>query len=134
MQGSGGATASGGVTGSGGANGFGGAPTSPLATFTTMREIVNVTCGGGGCHNDETKPMLVDDATLYTTLTTYKAAKCGNRVLVKPGAPAESAFYLAQAAMCGATLARMPSGCVDNCTPPDYLEGIRQWIVAGAPK
>jgi hypothetical protein len=120
--------------GSGGAMGFGGAPTSPLGNWATMREIVGVTCGGGGCHNDNTMPMMVDDATLYTTLTTYKATKCGNRLLVKPGAPQESAFYLAQAAMCGSTLARMPSGCVDNCTPDEYLEGIRQWIAAGAPK
>jgi hypothetical protein len=28
----------------------------------------------------------------------------------------------------------MPFGCVDQCTPPDYLEGIRQWILNGAPK
>jgi hypothetical protein len=28
----------------------------------------------------------------------------------------------------------MPKGCVDNCTPPDYLDGIKQWIAAGAPK
>jgi hypothetical protein len=26
----------------------------------------------------------------------------------------------------------MPLGCVDNCTPADYLEGVRQWIANGA--
>jgi len=28
----------------------------------------------------------------------------------------------------------MPFGCMDQCTPPDYLEGIRQWILNGAPQ
>jgi hypothetical protein len=35
--------------------------------------------------------------------------------------------------LCGDSLAKMPFGCVDACTPPDYLEGIRQWIEAGSP-
>jgi hypothetical protein len=106
-----------------------------LANFATMHEIVFTLCGGSGCHQPgDTLPTLLDDAKLYSTLTSYVAKKCGNRVLVKPGSPEDSAFYLAQAGRCGDTLSRMPFGCVDQCTPPDYLEGIRQWIQNGAPK
>jgi hypothetical protein len=76
----------------------------------------------------------LDEAKLYSTLMTFVADKCGNRVLVKPGAPSESAFYLAQMGQCGDSLPQMPNGCVDNCTPADYLDGIRQWIENGAPE
>jgi len=86
-------------------------------------------------------PLLVGlDATkLYTTLTTYKSKRCGNFFLVKPGAPQESAFYLAQkGGLCKDAdtskkpLDQMPFGCSDGCTPDDYLEGVRQWIANGA--
>jgi hypothetical protein len=76
----------------------------------------------------------VEGTQLYSTLMTFVSQKCGNRVLVKPGSPEDSAFYLAQAGLCGNTLPRMPFGCVDRCTPPDYLEGVRQWIQNGAPQ
>jgi len=100
-----------------------------------MHEIVFTLCGGSGCHQPgDTPPSLLDDAKLYSTLTTFVSTKCGNRVLVKPGSPQDSAFYLAQAGQCGNGLAQMPFGCVDQCTPPDYLDGIRQWILNGAPK
>jgi hypothetical protein len=105
---------------------------SPYANFAAIRDIVTFKCGGAGCHSGEREPRLVDEAKLYTTLTTYVAQRCGNRLLVKPGAPEESAFYLAQHALCGTNLPQMPLGCVDNCTPPDYLEGVRQWIANGA--
>jgi hypothetical protein len=95
--------------------------------------IVQLQCGGGGCHN-EGQPPLLFDGDLYARLTTYVSARCGNRLLVKPCAPDESAFYLAQAGRCGAGLERMPKGCVDLCTPDNYLEGIRQWIASGAPR
>ena len=51
-------------------------------------------------------------------------------MLVKPCAPEESAFYVAQKGTCG-DVPQMPFGCLpefDNCTPADKLEGIRQWI------
>jgi hypothetical protein len=105
---------------------------SPYANFATIREIVLFKCGGAGCHSGEREPRLVDEAKLYSTLTTYVAQRCGNRLLVKPGSPDESAFYLAQKGLCGTNLPQMPLGCVDNCTPPDYLEGVRQWIANGA--
>ena len=76
----------------------------------------------------------LSDADLYNTLTTYKTTKCGQRVLVKPCSPDESAFVIAQAGTCGDVL-QMPFGCApqyDNCTSADKLEGIRQWIANGA--
>jgi hypothetical protein len=133
-----------GNAGSGGHAGGGGAPvncsaggstggSSALANWDTMRMIVQQQCGGPGCHNDTQTPHFVDDANLYATLTTYVSTMCGNRVMVKPCFPEESAFYLAQRGECG-TLEKMPKGCSDLCTPDSYLEGIRQWIANGAPK
>ena len=77
-----------------------------------------------------------NDTTLYNTLTTYKVTKCGGRVLVKPCAPEDSAFYRAQndPTTCE-MLPQMPFGCGGgNCTQPDDLEIVREWIAAGAPK
>jgi hypothetical protein len=79
------------------------------------------------------EPRLVNDAQLYATLTSFVAKRCGNRTLVKPGSPEDSAFYLAQRGQCGTDLPLMPLGCVDNCTPPEYVEAVRQWISLGAP-
>jgi len=129
--GDGGSSATGGAFGTGGASG-----TSTLATFASVHDVVFTLCGGSGCHEPDNTPpaLLVDDAKLYSTLLSYVSSYCGNRVLVKPGSPQDSAFYLAQAAQCGDSLPQMPLGCVDACTPPDYLEGIRQWIENGAPQ
>jgi hypothetical protein len=99
-------------------------------------------CFGSDCHTEgDREPFLLGlnstplgDAALHDKLTTYRTVKCGQRVLVKPCAPDDSAFYLAQAGRCG-ELAQMPFGCMpefDNCTPADKLEGIRQWIASGA--
>lgn len=131
-------SAGGGSSGSGGAGGAAAASgtTSQYANFATMIEIVQVKCTGSGCHNGGTLPTMVgiSDAKLYTTLTTYVAQSCGGRVLVKPGSPDQSAFYLVQKGLCGDSLPQMPLGCVDTCTPDDYLEGVREWIVNGAPQ
>ena len=126
-SGAGGASALGGTSGAGG---------SSLANFATIHDIVFTLCGGSGCHQPGDTPpaMLVDDAKLHATLTSFVSQLCGNRVLVKPGSPQDSAFYLAQAGECGPSLPQMPLGCVDNCTPPNYLEGVRQWIANGAPQ
>jgi len=142
-SGSGGKGTGGSVSGSGGATASGGASgTTGLATWANLRDVVDNTCFGSDCHvQGDRQPYLLalsaaplSDADLYAKLTTYKAAMCGNRVLVKPGAPDDSAFYLAQAGKCDG-LPQMPFGCVpayDNCTPMDKLEGIRAWIAAGA--
>jgi hypothetical protein len=108
------------------------------ATFGDIKTVIGFYCGGAGCHNETQSPNLFpnDDAKLYATLTTYKVTKCGGRVLVKPCAPEDSAFYRAQnnPTTCE-TLPQMPFGCGGgNCTQPDDLEIVRQWIAEGAPK
>ena len=130
-----GGAGSGGASATGGSSGLGGS-SSQYANFATVSEIVQAKCGGSGCHNGDTPPSMVgiSDAKLYTLLTTFVSKLCGNRVLVKPGSPDQSAFYLAQEGLCGNTLSQMPLGCVDNCTPVDYLDGVRQWIANGAPQ
>ena len=119
--------------------------TSALATWANVRDVVDNTCFGSDCHTQgEQAPTLLglnsaalSDTALYTELTTYTTtALCSQRLLVKPCAPDESAFYLAQAGMCGASLPYMPFGCspaYQNCTPDDKLQGIRDWIANGAP-
>jgi hypothetical protein len=123
--------------------------TSTLATWANVRDIIEPAvplggCYGADCHREgEREPILLEasgttrlsDAALYQKLMTYRTVKCGGRVLVKPCAPEDSSFYLAQTNACG-DLLQMPFGCVpayDNCTPADKLEGLRQWIANGAP-
>jgi hypothetical protein len=151
-RGTGGTSGSG---GSGGVNGMvscgGASGTSALATWANVRSIIEPDsaqpggCFGADCHRQgEREPVMVgtisdplSDTDLYNKLTTYRtSAKCGNRVLVKPCAPDDSAFYRAQAGTCG-ELPQMPFGCLpefENCTPADKLEGLRQWIANGAPR
>ena len=124
--------------------------TSTLATWANVRDVVDMTCAGADCHETR-EPLMygstgpLTDAALYSKLTTYVAPQCGGRMLVKPCAPDDSAFFRAQAHMCeglagtllGMPLPYMPYGCdpmYDNCTPADKLEGIRQWIANGAPR
>lgn len=115
--------------------------TSDLATWANLRDVIENGCYGADCHREgEREPVLLgvsgalSDGPLYEKLTNYKTEKCGKRVLVKPCAPNDSAFYLAQTGMCG-DVPQMPFGCLpefENCTPADKLEGIRQWIANGA--
>lgn len=122
--------------GNGSAAASGGA--SPYANFATVVQIAQVKCGGAGCHaGGDQKPTLLgaDNGSLYSTLKTYVVKACGNRLLVKPGAPQDSAFFLAQKGQCGSELPQMPLGCSDDtCVPSDYVEGVRQWIANGAPE
>jgi len=137
-----------GTGGSGPVSCGGASGTSELATWANVRDIIEgsspppMGCFGADCHTaGDRKPTLLglnstplSDAVLYDTLTTFKTTKCGKRVLVKPCAPDDSAFYLVQANKCG-DMPRMPFGCLpefENCTPADKLEGIRQWIANGA--
>jgi hypothetical protein len=133
--GAGGAVPSGGAGGGDPGSG-GGAGSAQPASFATVREIVNATCGGSDCHQPGGTPpaLLTDDARLYANLLSFVAKACGGHVLIKPGAPQESAFYLVQTGGCDDPSFKMPLGCVDRCTPPDYLEGVRQWIIQGAPR
>jgi len=131
-------------TGGTGGHGSGGvgascsaAGSSSNGTFAHVKEVITFYCGGTGCHNAGQEPNLFpgNDATLYKTLTTYKVSKCGNRVLVKPCAPDDSAFYRVQTEPTGCSpLPQMPFGCGQgSCTDPDDLDGVRQWIASGAP-
>jgi len=123
--------------GSGGSPGTGGANCQPgstagYANYPGVKEILHFYCGGSGCHNEGQSPKFFEDATLYSTLTTYKVVGCQNRVLVKPCSPDDSALYLVPQGMCP-LVEKMPLGCVDNCVVPDDLAAIRQWIANGAP-
>jgi hypothetical protein len=137
----------GGGAGTGPVSCGGSSGTSDLATWANVKDViegrVGVGCFGADCHTKgDRNPYLLEleakprpEADLYATMRTYRTTKCGQRLFVKPCAPEESAFYLAQAGMCG-DIAYMPFGCdpkYENCTPPDNLEGIRQWIAKGAP-
>lgn len=135
----------GGMVSCGGSSG-----TSTLATWANVRDVVDITCAGADCHETREplmigSPVALSDTAVYTKLTTYVAPQCGGRMLVKPCAPDDSAFYRAQTGMCeglagsilGTPLPYMPFGCdpiYDNCTPADKLEGVRQWIANGAPR
>jgi hypothetical protein len=138
----------GGGSGGGMASCGGSSGTSDLANWANVRDVIDNGCFGSDCHREgEREPILLSggltplsDAAVYSKLTTYKAIKCNNRVLVKPCSPDESSFYKAQTGTCeglgGIALAQMPFGCLpefDNCTPANKLEGIRQWIANGAP-
>lgn len=146
-----GGTGGGGAAGTGGMVACGGAPaTSDKANWAGVREVVDLTCQGADCHaQGDREPILfgltgpLSDADLYTKLTTFKSARCMGRMMVKPCAPTESAFYLAQAGLCegggggDGPLPYMPFGCMpiyDNCTAAPLLEGIKQWIAKGAPR
>jgi hypothetical protein len=126
-----------GGAGGGVGSGTGGASCTPgstagYANYPGVKDILHFYCGGSGCHNEGQAPKFFDDATLYSTLTTYKVAGCQNRVLVKPCSPDDSALVLVPQGMC-AMVEKMPKGCVDNCVVPDDLAAIRQWIANGAP-
>src|SRR4051812_35421654 len=130
--------AGGGAAGSASCNPAATGGSSGSATWSDVKTVVGFYCGGSDCHNSGRTPNLFPDTdtTLYTTLTTYKVAKCGGRVLVKPCAPDDSAFYRAQSdpTTCE-MLPQMPFGCgAGSCVQPDDLAMVRQWIAAGAPK
>jgi hypothetical protein len=120
-----------------------GAGASPYANFSTIQQIVQFKCGGASCHNSGMQaPAFQDDANLYNALTTSKAPDCMNLTLVKAGDPSHSAMYLAISGTCGGGVPQMPDGCTGgdpngpaySCLPPDYIEGVRQWIANGAPQ
>jgi hypothetical protein len=133
------ATGSGGQAGNGSAATGGAAGASPYANFTTIQQIVQYKCGGSSCHNSVQNPMFMDDSNLYSALTTSKAPDCMNYLLVKAGDPTHSAMYLAISDACPC-VPQMPDGCTGgdpngptySCLPPDYIEGVRQWIANGA--
>lgn len=133
----GGSSGQSGTGGGASCNPGGAGGTSSFATWSGVKTVIGFYCGGAGCHNEGQPPNYFpdNDATLYRTLMEYRVTNCGGRVLVKPCAPEESAFYRAQTEppMCD-PLPRMPFGCgPGSCTSPEDLEDVRQWIAKGAP-
>lgn len=93
-----------------------------------------MTChvGPGTCSH--APDLQNDQGQLYETLTTWTSPKCGDRKLVDPGNPDNSAIVLSMEAECG-DLLRMPYGCsVEGCQADPYLPDLRQWILDGAPQ
>lgn len=102
-------------------------------------------CHSGG-HDHSAVPLrLVEDADLYTELTTHVSVKCGNLKTVEPGVPAESALVKVLKEGCtdvvppDAPIPRMPYDCVQNefentCVADEHIAAIEQWILDGAPQ
>lgn len=106
-------------------------------SFARVAELVEyycVTChvGPGTCSH--APDLQNDQGQLYETLTTWTSPKCGDRKLVDPGNPDNSAIVLSMESGCG-ELPRMPYGCaVEGCQADPYLPDLRQWILDGAPQ
>ncbi|WP_437324758.1 hypothetical protein [Sorangium sp. So ce381] len=139
-QGSGGDGAGGATASSSTSAGTGGGGSAVDPTFETVREVVaQAGCSTASCHNGEAKPTLVDDNTLYTTLTTHISEACGDIPLVTPGEPEQSALVKILKGPCG-DIARMPNGCVGvpgpeyTCLLQEYIDAIEQWVANGAPQ
>jgi hypothetical protein len=82
-----GGSATGGAGAGGPATGAGGA----TASFATLKNIIQMSCFGGLCHDLPEHPLKLKlDDQLYTTLTTHQTKTCGP--LLKPGSPQESAL------------------------------------------
>ena len=141
MGGASGAGASGGGTS--------GSDSDIPATFETIKLVLGgggniMPCSAAPCHGvngmaPPGKPLELpptNDAQLYTNLTTYVSAACGNLKLVTPGDPAQSALLKILSGPCGMT-PRMPYGCTadaGDCIPDDYIAAVKQWISNGAPR
>ncbi|WP_437544686.1 hypothetical protein WME97_36505 [Sorangium sp. So ce367] len=137
-QGSGGDGAGGATASSSTSAGTGGGGSAVEPTFETVRAVVAQTgCSDASCHNGEAEPRLLDDETLYATLTTHISEACGDIPLVTPGEPEQSALVKILKGPCG-DIARMPNGCVSEpgpeytCLPQAYIEAIEQWVADGA--
>ncbi|WP_044966549.1 MULTISPECIES: hypothetical protein [Sorangium] len=94
-------------------------------------------CSDATCHNGEAQPTLLDDETLYATLTSHISEACGNIPVVTPGDPARSALVKIIKEPCG-DAGRMPRGCNPapgpeyTCLPQEYIDAIEQWVLDGA--
>jgi len=114
-------------------------------TFATVRTVFQgggaiQGCASAPCHTTgsmepPSHPLsLLNDSNLYTTLTSYVSAACGNDKLVEPGHPESSALITILNGPCGAT-PQMPYLCSgDSCIPSDYIAALSQWIANCAPE
>ncbi len=104
-------------------------------------------CHSGG-HDHSAVPLrLVEDADLYTEVTTHVSVKCGNLKAIEPGSPETSAIVKVLREGCDDNIIvgmempipRMPYDCVENefentCVAEEHIVAIEQWIAAGAPQ
>jgi len=132
-------TAGSGTAGSGTAGGA-----AVEASFAMVKDVINSTCFGNGCHSQEGNPlqMKIDDK-LYATLTTHVTMNCGK--LINTASPADSAIVKLLKADCGTAAPkitpRMPwDKCFQDdpsseefCVPPAKIAAIQAWIAKGAP-
>jgi len=134
-----GGSAAGGASGSGVGGGAAGTASSAggaTASFGTLKNIIQMSCFGGLCHDLPEHPLKLKlDDQLYTTLTTHMTKNCGP--LLKPGSPQDSALVKLLKGPCGET-ARMPlDKCSQDgdeaCVSPANIALIEQWIANGAP-
>lgn len=124
-------------------------PLPPSPTFRTMRDVINfssISCLGSDCHGGvEGRLNLRDDAMLYERLTTWTSELCGNKLVVNPSNPDQSAILDVLTTGCGNVspnclvgtecIPQMPMKCTPgfDCIGADYVDNLRQWIAAGAP-
>ena len=144
---SGATSAAGGSASSAGAGSPGSTGSAIEPSFATVKLVFG---GGGGIESCAAAPChgaggnappgapvtLADNDQLYANLTTYVSMACGNRKLVTPGKPAESALLQILRGPCGLT-PQMPYQCKPadgTCIPDEYVAAISQWILNGAPK
>lgn len=158
--GTGGGVGSGGVLGSGGDAGTGGdAGVMYSAGYQALLDVLSgvrigrpdYSCASSDCHSGghdhSAVPLrLVEDADLYTEITTHVSVKCGNLKVVEPGDPANSALLKVLKEGCDDNLTppetpipRMPYDCVENefentCVADEHIVTIEQWIAEGAPQ
>jgi len=137
-------TSAGGTGGLGAAGGGTAGGVAIEASFAMVKDMINATCFGNGCHSQEGNPlqMKIDDK-LYGTLTTHVTENCGK--LINTASPADSAIIKLLKADCGTApnvTRRMPwDKCFQNepdsepfCVPPEKIAAIQAWIAKGAPK
>jgi hypothetical protein len=105
--------------------------------FAEVSGMVNTTCGKSGCHaaGPLAKMPLLTSAnaqTLYQNLTNTMVQECGNKPLVDPGDPANSAILALVQQDCGEFF--MPADCTsDPCIPQANIDKLSAWIQGGAP-
>jgi hypothetical protein len=107
--------------------------------FTTVSSLLNTTCGVSTCHGTGVgahMPTLTNTnpQTLHTNLTTFMVPECGNKPLVDPGDPTNSAIISLVNKDCGQLF--MPASCspqMDPCIPQADIDTLTDWIEGGAP-
>jgi hypothetical protein len=126
-----------GGTDAGGSAGGGAGGSGPTLAFSEVAPVVNQSCGRMGCHGTgfgAKMPTLTSAnlQTLYQNLTSTMVPECGNKPLVSPGNPANSAILSLVKRECGDFF--MPADCMNTpCLPQATIDTLTDWIQGGAP-